>query len=41
MASGDARDLSVKSQQIGTHCGEGQTEGATWSAMLQQGLIQC
>jgi hypothetical protein len=22
------------------YCGEGQTEGATWSAMLQQGLIQ-
>ncbi len=21
-------------------CGEGQTEGATWSATLQQGLIQ-
>jgi len=23
-----------------TNCGEGQTEGATWSATLQQGLIQ-
>ena len=24
----------------GGSCGEGQTEGATWSATLQQGLIQ-
>ncbi len=34
------RDREKSSAQVDFCCGEGQTEGAMWSATLQQGLIQ-